>query len=416
MVRSEGQFGQKAGNISKQNVIIIKRGYHVRSIAIHPWVIAGGICLSILFGAIYLSATAYLIFRDDLIFASYSRQSQMREAYEDRIASLRSRIDRISSRQLLNEHAFEDRLDTLLQRQQTLDGRQDLIAKVIKKARAQGLKVATGLPRPKPVIDPQRSATPVGADVAPTTTGSIAPTESNGKQAEVIGDFNRIEKDLTKIAMHQAAALDVIAASVEKDIARAKKVVSRLGVRLKSFESAAKAQGGPYVPVEGDDVFKDRVNRAFIAITRLQKVKDALSALPLRSPLAGKAKMTSRYGRRLDPFLRRPAMHTGVDYKAGYGRPIRATGPGKVAFAGRKGGYGRVVIIDHGNGLSSRYAHMSRYKVKKGQKVKAGQTIGLVGSSGRSTGPHLHYELRVNKTHVNPLAYLSAGRELRNLY
>ena len=124
----------------------------------------------------------------------------------------------------------------------------------------------------------------------------------------------------------------------------------------------------------------------------------------LRTPVDFR-RISSRYGKRRHPTLNKLKMHKGVDYAAKRGTPIKAAGDGKISFRGRKGGYGRVVIIQHGGRYSTLYAHMHRFKkgMYVGKRVKQGQIIGYVGSSGRATGPHLHYEFRVNGTHRNPL-------------
>ena len=116
-------------------------------------------------------------------------------------------------------------------------------------------------------------------------------------------------------------------------------------------------------------------------------------------------RISSRFGARYHPTLKEMRNHHGVDYAAPIGTPIKAAGDGKVIFVGRKGGYGKVVIIQHGSTYSTLYAHMSRFKpgLRRGKQVRQGQTIGYVGSTGRSTGPHLHYEFRVNGVHRNPL-------------
>lgn len=116
-------------------------------------------------------------------------------------------------------------------------------------------------------------------------------------------------------------------------------------------------------------------------------------------------RISSRFGRRHHPILNRMRLHKGVDYSAPRGTPIKAAGDGRVIFRGRKGGYGRTIIIQHGGKYSTLYAHMSRYRrgVYNGKKVRQGQTIGYVGSSGRATGPHLHYEFRISGKHRNPL-------------
>jgi murein DD-endopeptidase MepM/ murein hydrolase activator NlpD len=125
--------------------------------------------------------------------------------------------------------------------------------------------------------------------------------------------------------------------------------------------------------------------------------------------------MSSPLGMRMDPFLKGPAIHTGIDLRGDAGDPVRVTANGKVTVASWQGGYGKMVEVDHGNGFSTRYGHMSEIDVKVGDQVRIGQTIGKVGSTGRSTGPHLHYETRINDEAVDPQRFLRAGIRLGNI-
>lgn len=127
--------------------------------------------------------------------------------------------------------------------------------------------------------------------------------------------------------------------------------------------------------------------------------------LPNSSPVAAAYKSSS-YGWRRDPFTKRRAFHSGLDFTARRGTPIYAAGDGVVTFSKRTSGYGRLVKIDHGSGLETRYAHASKLLVKSGERVSKGQVIAKVGSSGRSTGPHLHYEIRLNGAALDPRKYL----------
>ena len=143
-----------------------------------------------------------------------------------------------------------------------------------------------------------------------------------------------------------------------------------------------------------------------------ERLKALISFVPLRMPLSGDPSVTSPFGYRADPFLGRLALHTGVDLVQAYGAEIRATGAGRVTHAGPMGGYGTMVEIDHGYGLSTRYAHMSEVLVGEGQEVAQGTVIGRIGASGRSTGPHLHYEVRIDGEPVDPERFLRAGAQL----
>jgi murein DD-endopeptidase MepM/ murein hydrolase activator NlpD len=124
-------------------------------------------------------------------------------------------------------------------------------------------------------------------------------------------------------------------------------------------------------------------------------------------------RMSSGYGNRKDPFTRRKAFHAGVDFPAPSGTTVLSAGAGTVVFAGQKSGYGNVVEVSHGGGLITRYAHLSAFLVKEGQAVSTGTPIARVGSTGRSTGPHLHFEVRRKDGAVDPAGYLAVGKRLR---
>lgn len=129
------------------------------------------------------------------------------------------------------------------------------------------------------------------------------------------------------------------------------------------------------------------------------------NVLPSLWPVNGR--LLSHFGERTDPFSDEPAIHTGVDISASYGTPVHAAADGVITFAEYSGGYGRLVIIDHGNGLSTRYGHLSRIDVVPGQEIRRGEVLGLSGASGRATSPHLHFEVRNGGTPVNPAPYLA---------
>jgi murein DD-endopeptidase MepM/ murein hydrolase activator NlpD len=162
-------------------------------------------------------------------------------------------------------------------------------------------------------------------------------------------------------------------------------------------------QGGPFVPAD------DRLHRD---VERWESLSRAVRVLPLAAPL-GEYQVTSGFGKRRDPVNRRHAMHEGIDLKAPLRSPVAATAPGKVVFAGTKGGYGKMVELDHELGVRTRYAHLAAIHVKPDQAIVTGQRIGLLGSSGRSTGPHLHYEVLVDQRPSNPVRFLRAGKQLR---
>ena len=198
---------------------------------------------------------------------------------------------------------------------------------------------------------------------------------------------------------------------------RMRGVINDLGLDMAQLEAATPraAVGGPFVPVKLRPM-PARSSASSIASTspapRCERLNRTLALVPYRKPVIGEVEFTSGFGIRSDPFLGRPAMHTGLDFRAATGDPVRATANGKVVIVGLAGGYGRMVEIDHGNGLSTRYGHLSEIHVKVGDIVKIGQVIGAVGSTGRSTGPHLHYETRIDGDAVDPQKFLRAGVRL----
>jgi murein DD-endopeptidase MepM/ murein hydrolase activator NlpD len=140
-------------------------------------------------------------------------------------------------------------------------------------------------------------------------------------------------------------------------------------------------------------------------IAVLEQEKKSRDRTPSIRPLRG-GFLSSRYGRRMDPFSGRIVMHPGLDYRARTGSPVMSTADGVVNRAGRNGGYGLMIEVEHGSGFKTRYAHLSKILVSRGQRVKRGEIIGLVGNTGRSTGSHLHYEVLFRKMHRDPLQYV----------
>lgn len=195
------------------------------------------------------------------------------------------------------------------------------------------------------------------------------------------------------------------------------------GLNPARFTKSDTAMGGPLIELgdpkalaavlEVDEDFAGRIQRASSTLEDLRKLSDAAARLPLAIP--ARAERSSGYGIRRDPFTRSAAFHSGLDFAGAHRTPITATAPGRVVFVGGRSGYGKVVEIDHGAGLKTRYAHLQSAAVAPGQKVALGQRIGAMGSTGRSTGTHLHYEIWMNGRAQNPTRFLRAGEHFRRL-
>ena len=174
--------------------------------------------------------------------------------------------------------------------------------------------------------------------------------------------------------------------------------------------------GGPMIPEFPDTIMTDETWSDAIdlieMINRASALRDVVNRMPLGTPMRGEFWFSSGFGTRTDPITGRRSRHQGLDFASRPRVPIYAGGPGVIVFAGRNGAYGNMVEIDHGLGLTTRYAHMHSIAVDVGDEVKMGEEIGLVGNTGRSTGPHLHYEVRVNGRPKNPWDFLKAGEHV----
>jgi murein DD-endopeptidase MepM/ murein hydrolase activator NlpD len=186
------------------------------------------------------------------------------------------------------------------------------------------------------------------------------------------------------------------------------KALNRLGLRP---PVAAPAMGGPFIALADAPADDDRwLHGLRGALAHWSSVRSMATVLPSGMP-AHRLDMSSGYGTRRDPFNHRLAFHAGTDFRGSIGDEIVAAGAGRVTKAGRFAGYGNAVVLDHGFGLTSVYGHLSRIKVQVGQRVGRGDLVGLMGSTGRSTGSHLHFEVRLNGRAINPRPLLEAGHD-----
>lgn len=179
------------------------------------------------------------------------------------------------------------------------------------------------------------------------------------------------------------------------------KIIGSIGIKIPlNKDSDSKHSGGPFIHQQPD---KERDELLFKA----DKYVNAIIHLPFGRPAKGP--ITSRFGNRKDPFNQKPSFHTGIDFRGNKGEPIYATADGLVKKAFRNGGYGNFVVIDHGNGYTTSFAHMQKYLVQKGDRVERGQIIGFIGNTGRSTGSHLHYEVALDNKPINPYNFLKVA-------
>ncbi len=417
-------FGKRA----EQHILILASGDRVRHMTVRPWMIALGACVA---GAVtigYLLATSYLVLRDDLIGATMARQARMQHEYEDRIAALRAQVDRVTSRQLLDQQVVEEKVDKLMEQQMALTSRHSRIGTLLDKAEEQGLQ---GADVPVPAFNPERKADAKGGikAIESLMTGGKAGEAQPSALAyapvdETVADradrmFSKVTLSLKTIEREQMTQLQQLTSAADDKAGAIEDILRGSGVNVESAEKTQMATatetedavGGPFIEPQPTDRFEASIDDLDVALKRLDAARGIATVLPFANPAPQKI-ITSRFGNRTDPFLGRLAMHSGIDFRFESGERVHCSGGGVVTVAGPSGGYGNMVEVDHGNGLATRYGHMQSILFKVGDKVDPGDVVGLAGSTGRSTGTHLHYEVRRNGQALDPMSFLNAGRRL----
>jgi len=425
--RTRRPVARAASAAAQNGYAIVHHGKQVRFGHVVFWIVVGTV---VVLGMWSAATATYFAFRDDVLTRLIARQAEMQYAYEDRIAELRAKVDRTTSRQLLDQEQFDQKLDQIMKRQTALESRAtalgaipDSLATGSIRPPARGAAAdtpATGTPKPSPISDTVIFVAPPDREARLESRAPVVTKAQPNQFAKVQGVDNvlvRLQSSLDQVERRQMAALSSVEANMESRVRRMRGVFTDLGLDMTQLEAATPRAGvgGPFVPVKlpadagavERQLYRINVTRA--AVDRLNRT---LALVPYRKPVIGEVEFTSGFGVRSDPFLGRPAMHTGLDFRAAMGDPVRATANGKVVSSGWAGGYGRMVEVDHGNGLSTRYGHLSEINVKVGDVIRIGQVIGAVGSTGRSTGPHLHYETRIDGDAVDPQKFLRAGVRL----
>ncbi len=434
-IREPQGFGRR-----KQSAIIISRDGKNHQFSLNPIIVSASAFLlfAVLVG--FIGSTAYQVYRDDLIRSALTKQATMKHEYEDRIASLRSRLDKVTSMQLLDQQALEKQVQDILQRQNRLGRRDELMGRLLAKAQDRNLGTSSRTGKvPVPQKSPNKQK-PVRKNI---TTGSLNepakldiallgsafsirgtsqqlaetgnPTSSNatGMLAAADADpFADVASAIVKIEQNQIAEVTSLREQLIQQSEEVSKILGSIGI--KTDPAPQFGIGGPLQEVSQVNDFESHLISLETSLAHYDKLAATLRAAPIGTPVSQPV-VSSHFGTRIDPFTGRRAMHSGIDFKARTGTPVLATGYGKVVMAGRKGGYGNLVEIEHENGLITRYGHLNRILVKKGQVVSTGQKIGKVGSTGRSTGPHLHYEVRKSDGALNPVRFLRAGRTAKQI-
>ncbi len=278
--------------------------------------------------------------------------------------------------------------------------------------------LSVGDDRQSPGLDEGRilmAAAPTDPDPRSALYDPVSPADMEGLA----------EERVAALLADQDSALSAAEDSAERRLENLRAVLRLTGMRVDEAMDEGPLEseggtGGPLIALDAapmfsqaldlEDPFNARVARIASRLVEAEHLETLLTAAPLAIPVEGPHRRTSPYGTRIDPITRRLAFHAGSDFAAYRNAPIVAPAPGRVVYAGWRAGYGRTVEIDHGFGFRTRYGHLHSIDVRRGDAVETGQRLGGMGSTGRSTGTHLHYEVWFRGAHVDPENFIRAGR------
>jgi murein DD-endopeptidase MepM/ murein hydrolase activator NlpD len=422
-------------------------------------------------------ASVNVIFKDRIIAAKDHRYQQMQGTYENRIADQQLSYDELNNALIAAEDRFKATADELEAKQRSVaklfGDKQAFDTKFVTAAGTNVPDAGIDVSAPVPAPRGEMASDSLGSDAGhpPSSVGYVVvqphsevssgsgaselsimpepvdpqPRTSHPTKASLLDLFTNFAsallppgspKPATKLAAppglelldqqtRRVASLNhsetALLTSLDKGMSQRtgdlRKVLAGLGVRR-----PIAASGGPLVPIESvrvdgvsDPAFATVYTDALARSSELQSLLTALHHVPLTTPVRGtQFEITSGFGPRVDPFTGRVAFHTGLDFAGPWGSTVGATAPGTIVWAGYKGGYGNMVEIDHGYGFHSRYGHLSAVLVRPGTRVEKGTPVGRLGSTGRSTGPHVHYEVWLADTVRDPSRFIEAGRHILN--
>lgn len=429
--------------------IYLRSHGHVQFISLSPLTQIGLATIAVGFLSWVAFTSVNVVFKEQIIASKDRRYVKVQSAYEERIAQMQAAYDDLNGQLIIAQERFlattreleakHEQITEVLSHQasavEQLDALRTQVAETTP-AQQQGRENTvlmavtdlTGAPRvsredPAPEQHADLAGDAVFAVLAPTTpftlSGLLRGTQSQAQ------DGVDVDQRLANLDRAQHNFINAMEETTDRQIHELENIIAMTEITtpdafMERVDADQVARGGPYIDLTGGDglagaeggsPFNRQVYRIAQNLDRLAALNFAVGAMPLASPLApGTYRATSSFGPRMDPFKRRMAFHSGHDMGAAYNTPIYAPAPGVVIYAANRGPYGRMIEIDHGNGFKTRYGHLNRIHVSVGQEVGFRDVIGLVGSSGRSSGPHLHYEVRYDDQVRDPSKLIEAGQ------
>ena len=377
-------------------------------------------------------------FQDEIIAFRNEQLTDTVQSYEIRIAQLQATFDALDSKHKLTQDWFKEVTNTLETRHNELTQIFEKNASVSAELQEMQLRFADAAERVKrsngetkiiasaignqSVAFESRVETGVH-DAARLTLSDNRNVKINQiASPDTVTDVpSNIRDRIARLTIRQQELLDALEESTDHKIFEARAIINATKtVTADEYVNRIQpdaniASGGPFIPLDSDIDKSSPTYKQLLRITnnleRLSNLNASMAKLPLAVPVHY-YKPTSDFGPRIDPINKRKAFHAGLNFGAPAGTRVHATLPGRVIKAGNKGPYGLVVEIDHGNGFRTRYGHLKSIKVKRGEEIDFHDIIGTVGSSGRSTGPHLHYEVWYDGKVQDPSNFTKSGKYL----
>jgi murein DD-endopeptidase MepM/ murein hydrolase activator NlpD len=412
-------------------------------------------------------ASVNVIFKDHIIAAKDRRYQTMQAQYENRVADLQLSYDELNGALVAAGDRFKATADELEAKQNSLarlvgqkkaidtalvglrhaasdaprragsntssDSIDGFVFPVPQSAPANGSELSV---LPQPAAPQPRTAKPTHAgfgDMAASIydrVRALFSTKKNARSAKIANHpalrvLDEQTARLEALNKKEDALVAVADAAITERTKSVERVMRLAGVNPQTMQKrAARAGGGDVggpllplseMPLDGirDAAFRHEFFDASAALTELKSLFSAMVHIPLAGPIAGPGvELTSDFGARVDPFTGHAAFHAGLDFGGPWGAKVHATAPGTVVRAGPDGAYGNMVEIDHGMGVRTRYGHLSAVLVRRGAHIGRGDAVGRLGSTGRSTGPHVHYEVWLDNRVRDPAKFLEAGRHV----
>lgn len=425
--------------------IYIRSHGHVQFISLSPLTQTAFAAIAFVFLSWIAFASVNVVFKEQIIAAKDRRYIKMQGGYEERLAQLQSAYDELNGQLVITEERF---LATTRQ----LEEKHKQLAALMSQRQTASSQLDTMRRRYAATLSGQNETASEGNTVLMRVDGAsegpdIVHTTARPERAEDLEPFvidigegidfaglagsgeddnavvSLIDTRLAQIDTAQQSLINNVEEVTDRRVRELKSIITMTKVvdpeemLERTAGDGGEAQGGPFIDLADTDAlagggdesgFAKQLFRVSQNLKKMADLEESIARMPLASPLVSYRK-TSSFGSRRDPFNGRMAFHSGEDMAAYYGTPIYAPASGKVTYAGWKGGYGRVIEIDHGNGFRTRYGHLGKISVKAGQEIAFREVLGKVGSSGRSSGPHLHYEVWFDGIVRNPSKFIEAG-------